>query len=84
MRSMELLGFADDLIADEDLDLAVGALSGYRLEARFLWSVRIDALDVSLEPAHEKEQPEDREGPHGQHDQQRYLVARHVSQFLRA
>lgn len=81
---MQLLGIAQRLIADEDLDLSVSGRSRDGLEPRFFGCLGIDLLDVGFQPAHQEQEAQDRERPHSKHDEQDDLVAGHVQQCLRA
>ena len=81
---MLLLGAADHLIAENDPDLALVRGSRHGLEPRLFRSVGVDASYVSLEAAHEEEQSEDGEGPHGENHEKDRLVAGHIRQSVRA
>lgn len=81
---MVLLRAADHLIAENDPYLALAGGPRHGLETGLLRSAGVDARDVALEAAHEKEQPEDGEGPHGQHDEEDRLITGHIRQFVRA
>lgn len=81
---MVLFGAADHLVAENDPDLALARRSPDGLQSGLLRGVRVDARDVALQPTHEEEEPEDRERPHGQHDEKDRLVAGHIRQSVRA
>lgn len=72
-----LLGFADDLIAEDDLYLSIvrSSLDGH--ETGFFGSVRIQAIDVTLELAHEEKDPDDRKRPQDEYSQKESLIGRH-------
>ena len=68
---------ADDLLAENDLDLPVGGLAGDGLESRLLWSRGVDPFHVILEFRHEEEQADDHDRPQQEHDQQEQLIRGH-------
>lgn len=73
-----LFGFADDFISEDDLYFTIigPALDG--LEAGFLGSVRLRAVDVALELAHEEKDPDDRERPHDEDPEKESLIGGHL------
>jgi hypothetical protein len=72
-----LLGLANDLISEDDPDLAVGrfALNGF--ETGFFGSLGVHPLHVVLEFAHEEEDPHDRERPDDEYCEEESLVGGH-------
>ena len=72
-----LFGFADDLIAENDLHLSIGGSSLYGLQSGLFRSVRVQAVDVPLELAHEEKDPDDRKGPHDEYPQKESLIGSH-------
>ena len=84
---MLLLGSTDDLIAENDADLAVRSGASNRLESGLFGRLGFAAVDVRLELRHEEEQGSDREGPQDQDREQHKLISRqsfHASQSVRA
>ncbi len=80
---MHRQGLADYLIAEADLDLSLGGFSRYRRKAGLFRSVGIDPVNVSLEAAHQEQQPEDHEGPRDEDAEEQYLIRSHVPQCRR-
>lgn len=72
-----LLGFADDLITEDDLYLSIAWSSLDRLETGLFGGARVQAVDVALELAHEEEDPDDRERPHDEHHKKENLIGSH-------
>ncbi len=84
---MLLLGPTDDLIAEDDADLAVGRAASDRLEPGFFGSLGFAGFYVGLELRHEEQQGSDRDRPQDQNREQNELVGSqsvHASQCRRA
>ena len=77
-------GLANDLSAEDDLDLAIGGFARDRFQPGFLRGAGIDPLHERLEPPHQKEKAEDQERPYEEHHQQDELITRHQGQCCRA
>lgn len=73
----DLLALPDDLLAEDDCDLAIGRLAFDGGEARLFGGVRALTFDVRLELAHEKKEPNDREGPRDQYAEEKPLIWTH-------
>ena len=72
-----LLGLADHLIAEDDLDLTLGRRPGDGLEAGLDRIVGVADSNVALELLHAEEHRPDRERPCEKHKQQEHLIAGH-------
>lgn len=72
-----LLGLADNLIAEDDLDFSIVGASLDGLETGLFGSAGVRAVDVRLELAHEEEDPDDRERPHHEHNKKEDLIGGH-------
>lgn len=75
---MMLLGFTDDLVAEHDPDLSLGAATGHRLESRFRRRLRGGARDIAFESRHQKEQADRPERPQDQDDEEEQLIGSHA------
>ena len=73
-----------NVIAEDDLYLAVGDAARYGLEAGLLGGLGLAARYVTFEPAHEEQQSHDQQRPEDQYAQKKQLVGRHLEQCRRA
>ncbi len=80
----QLLRLSDDPIADEDLNLALVGLPRHGFQPGFFRGLCVDPFHIRLQPTHQKQQAQDRERPHRQHDEEDDLVLGHERQCRRA
>lgn len=73
-----LLGIPDDLVTEDDPNLAVGGFALHRFEAGLLGGLRVETLDVALELAHQEEDPDDHQWPRDEHDEEERLIRGHT------
>ena len=73
-----LFGSANDLITENDPDLAVLGVALDGFEARLFRGLGVHPLDVVLELAHEEQDAHDHEGPHHQDAEKESLVRGHA------
>ena len=73
-----LFGFTNDVVAENDPDLAIGGNTFDRLESGLLRRLSVDPLDVVLKLAHQEEDAHYGKGPDDQHAQEETLVCGHA------
>lgn len=69
-----------DLIAEDDPNLPVGAFAFHRFEPGFLGGLRVQALDVALQLAHQEEDADYHQRPGDEHTQEERLVRGHIGE----
>ena len=67
----------DNLVAENDGDLACSRPAFDRFEPRLPRILRVEPGHVVFDPVHQKKQSEDGKGPRDEDDQQEYLIRSH-------
>ena len=78
--TLVLLGISNDLVTEDDPDLAVRGFAFDGLEPGLLGGVGIDPLHVGLEPAHQQEDPDQHQRPHDEHSEKEALIWGHAQE----
>jgi len=74
---------ADNLVAEDDGDLAFLRPAFDRFEPRLPRILCVEPGNVVFDPAHQKEQSKDCEGPRDEDYQQEYLIGSHIRKCRR-
>ena len=74
-----LLGLADHLVAEDDLDLTLGRGPGDGFESGLDRIVGVADRNVAFELLHAEEHRPDRERPGEKHEQQEHLITGHLA-----